>query len=239
MASENEKPAPKLDPEDLALRTRPRPVKRINRRVLALLTGTGLILIAIVFFVALDPPELFDRSDTGRELYRTENNPTPEGLDQLPSRYSDLEQRIELGPPLPGDLGSGIAQAERDLGIEATPNLPFRPDPEADAVRAERIRQARLAQQGRESDVFFQLTTRSTGLLDPTSAAADRSATVQDAQVFQPGSAVSRIFATTGPSDGRSFTDQNGQAAKQAFLNADVDDEIYSKNTLQDPISPY
>lgn len=239
MASENEKPAPKLDPEDLALRARPRPVKRINRRVLALLTGTGLVLIAGTFFVALDPPELFDQSETGRELYRTENNPTPEGLDQLPSRYSDLDPRIELGPPLPGDLGSGIAQAERDLGIESTPNLPFRPDPEADAVRAERIRQARLAQQGRESGVFFQLATRSSRLPDPTNTSVERSVPVQDAQVFQPDNVASRIFATTGPADTGSFTDQNGQGRKQAFLNADVDDEIYSKNTLQDPISPY
>jgi len=239
MAKEDKKPAPKLDPDDLALRARPRPVKRIKRRALAMLTGTGLVLIAGAFFVALDPPELFDRSEKDRELYRTENNPTPEGLERLPSRYSDLEPRIELGPPLPGDLGSGIAQAERDLGIEATSNLPFRPDPEADAVRAERIRQARLAQQGRESDLFFQLATRPAGLLGPSNATADHSAAVQDAQVFQPDNAVSRIFATTGPSDERSFTDQNGQTAKQAFLNSDVDDEIYSKNTLQDPISPY
>jgi len=239
MAKENEKPAPKLDPDDLVLRARPRPVKRINRRVLALLTGTGFVLIAAAFFVALDPPELFDRSVKGRELYRTENNPTPEGLERLPSRYSDLEPRIELGPPLPGDLGSGIAQAERDLGIEVTPNLPFRPDPEADAVRAERIRQARLAQQGRESGVFFQLATRSAGLLDPKSATADRSAPVQDVQVFQTDNTDSRIFAAAGPSVRGTLADQNGQDRKQAFLNASVDDEIYSKNTLQDPISPY
>ena len=95
--------------------------------------------------------------------------PAPEGLDRLPRRYSDIEtpaRRRErqagsdaprLGAPLPGDLGGAVLQAERELGLGAEP-LPFRPSPEDDAARAERIRQARLAQQGRESAVFFQLT---------------------------------------------------------------------------------
>ena len=54
--------APKVDPEDLMLRAAPRPVTRINRRVLIALSGTGLLLILGATIFALDPPRLFDRS---------------------------------------------------------------------------------------------------------------------------------------------------------------------------------
>ena len=92
--------APKVDAEDLMLRAAPRPVTRINRRVLIALSGTGLLLILGATIFALDPPRLFDRDDTGRELYRTENNPTPDGLEALPRRYSDIARPpVELGPP--------------------------------------------------------------------------------------------------------------------------------------------
>lgn len=242
MSKEKDGPAPKLDPEDLALRVKPRPVKRINRRVLILLSGTGLMLIFGAVVVALDPPSLFDRTETGRELYRTGNNPTPEGLDKLPSRYSDLKPAIELGPPLPGDLGPGIVRAERDLGIEGSPDLPFRPDPEADAARAERIRQARLAQQGRESDVFFQLTSGTAGRTAPAGQfdERDRQAGATPAlSTMQANNGILRNAGTVDPLGIGLQQDQNGQDRKLAFLNADVDDDIYSKHTLQDPVSPY
>ncbi len=68
---------PKVDPEELVLRAKPRPVTRINRRVLIALSGTGLLLILGATIFALDPPRLFDRDDTGRELYRTDSNRRP------------------------------------------------------------------------------------------------------------------------------------------------------------------
>jgi type IV secretion system protein VirB10 len=240
MTNEDTEPAPKLDPEDVVLRARPRPVRRINRRVLFLLSGTGLMLIFGAVIVALDPPNLFDRSETGRELYRTENNPTPEGLEQLPSRYSDLEPKIELGPPLPGDIGPAVVETERDLGIAPSGNLPFRPDPEADAARAERIRQARMAQQGRESDVFFQLTSGGADIAnafdvsgnEPATGTPQRPNRTNPFDVRRPAKA--DADALFGPG-----ADQNMQDRKLDFLNGEVDDEIYSPHTLQDPVSPY
>ena len=105
--------APKVDPEELALRAKPRPVTRINRRVLMLLSGTGLLLIFGATIFALDPPNLFDRDRAGTELYNIDNKPTPEGLESLPRRYSDLPKPVpELGPPLPGDLGGAVLDVE-------------------------------------------------------------------------------------------------------------------------------
>ncbi|MDZ5696717.1 TrbI/VirB10 family protein [Chelativorans sp. M5D2P16] len=243
MSNEDSGPAPKLDPEDLALRVKPRPVRRINRRVLFLLSGAGLMLIFGAVIVALDPPNLFDRGETGRELYRTENNPTPEGLEQLPSRYSDLEPKIELGPPLPGDIGPAVVETERDLGIAPSNNLPFRPDPEADAARAERIRQARMAQQGRESEVFFQLTSGGPDTANAFDMTGDRQArgTPPATNRTNPFDALRTpadvgADALFGPGTG---TDQNMQDRKPDFLNGEVDDEIYSPHSLQEPVSPY
>jgi type IV secretion system protein VirB10 len=225
--------AAKVDAEALALRARPQPVTRINRRVLILLSGTGLLLIFGATIFALDPPRLFDRSDTGRELYRTDRNPTPEGLEGLPRTYSDLPKPpVELGPPLPGDLGGAILDKERELGIE--PGLPFRPSPEDDAARAERIRQARLAQQGREAGVFFQLTSRvavttqadTNGIRTPISDTRNPFDALRDAEV---GAGLGLDLQS----------DQNLQGRKIDFLNQGVDAAIYNPHALQDPASPY
>ncbi|MDJ0683734.1 MAG: TrbI/VirB10 family protein [Alphaproteobacteria bacterium] len=233
--------ARKIDPEEIALRAQPRPVTRINRRVLILLSGTGLLLILGATIVALDPPRLFDRDDTGQELIRTENNPTPDGLEALPRRYSDIPQPpVALGPPLPGDVGPAVVSAERDLGIGPPPNLPFRPSSEDDAARAERIRQARLAQQGRESGVFFQLASRTA----PLGAGAGGRQSI--AEIARAAGAdrrspfdIARGEAQSGRLDPGLRNDQNLQGRKLDFLDQGVDPDIYNPHALQDPASPY
>lgn len=198
-----------------------------------------LIFGATIF--ALDPPRLFDRDHVGRELIRTDSNPTPDGLEALPRRYSDIPQpTIELGPPLAGDIGPAVVGAERELGITPPSELPFRPNPEDDAERAERIRQARLGQQGRESGVFFQLTSRTAGLaggaeeirsvVDIARAAGEDTRSPFDIAL---GDAVS------DPLDLDLQNDQNLQGRKLDFLGQGVDPEIYNPHRLQDPASPY
>ena len=227
----------KIDPEELALRAKPRPVSRINRKVLYLLTGTGLVLIFGATILALDPPSLFDRGETGRELYQTRNNPKPDGLENLPNRYSDIETP-KLGPPLPGDVGPAVVQKERELGIRPDGELPFRPSPIDDAERAERIRQARLAQQARESNVFFQLTTRAAGLVLPGVTTAKATVPDQNRAERNPFEAVG------DPKEHRPVefdleNDQNLQNRKLDFLNQKVETAIYNPHQLQDPASPH
>ena len=233
--------APKVDPEEIALRAQPRPVTRINRRVLFLLSGTGLLLIFGATIFALDPPRLFDEDDMGRELIRTENNPTPDGLAALPRRYSEIPQPpIELGPPLAGDIGPAVVGAERELGIAPPGQLPFRPNPEDDAERAERIRQARLAQQGRESGVFFQLTSRTAGAQgvagEPESVVGIARAAGED---MRSPFDIARGDATSGALALDLQNDQNFQGRKLDFLGEEVDSAIYNPHRLQDPASPY
>ena len=224
---------PKIDPADIELRAKPRPVTRINRRMLGLAVGAVGLLLFGVALVALDPPTFREEAEQ-RELFRTENTPTPEGLEALPRRYSDLPppDPPQLGPPLPGDLGQSIVEAERDFGIvlPETSETTFRPDPEADAERAERIRQARLAQQGREAGVFFQISSR------PASASAAIPPVVP---------ATAQTLQANTEQDGRRTleldreADPNLQGRKLDFLNQDVDAAIYNPHALQDPASPY
>ncbi len=233
--------AAKVDPDDLALRARPRPVTRINRRVLIALSGAGFLLIFGATIFALDPPRLFSRDEARRELYRTGNNPTPDGLEGLPRRYSDMapppeDPQIELGPPLPGDLGGPILEAERELGID--PDMPFRSNPEDDAARAERIRQARLAQQGREAGVFFQLTSRTAGATRLPSAEADPLAALGIAPNERDPLDTGGAAAQRAPLELDRENDQNLQGRKLDFLDQDVDADIYNPHALQDPASP-
>ena len=141
-------------PDDIELRVRPRPVRRINRKIL--MGGTALfsgLLFGAVWF-ALNPPDFRGRPQV-QELYNTDRKPTAEGLAGLPSTYDAISK---LGPPLPGDFGDALHKVETGKGAELPlGDRPFQPDPEAEIGRADRIRLARLAQQGRESKLFYTI----------------------------------------------------------------------------------
>ena len=150
------KPGPdplNVSQEDIELRVRPRPVSRINRKVLI----GGVSVIALLLFgavlFALDPPD-WRGARKPEELYNTDRKANAEGLSKLPSSYDAIPK---LGPPLPGDFGDAMQKADTGKGAELPlPGRSYQLDPEADLARADRIRLARLGQQGRESklDVF-------------------------------------------------------------------------------------
>jgi len=234
MSDISEPITPKINPEDLEIRAKPRPVTRINRKVLYLLSGTGLILIFGATIFALNPPSIFDKNPGGNELYNIDNKPSVDGLEGLPRKYSDLSKPPELGSPLPGDLGSAIIKIERDLGIPSAPALPFRPNPVEDAERAERIRQARLAQQGRESGVFFQLTLRNSGALPDTLTKLATAPTNAST-----GNLFSAISAAGSSANAPRQLNQNLQGRKLDFLNQKADGKIYNPHKLQTSASPY
>ncbi len=89
---------------ELAIRAKPRPVRRFNRKALM----GGAAILGIIMFtalaVALQVPSYDDES--GDELYNVTHKPMPDGLDQLPKTYAEIKPKPMLGPPLPGDLGA-------------------------------------------------------------------------------------------------------------------------------------
>ena len=99
--------------EAMQIRARPRPVSRINRKVLMLGACVGAIALFAVAGAALKPPRAAS-ADKNSEIYNTTNKRTPEGLTALPASYADVNTTMpRLGPPLAGDLGGTILAAER------------------------------------------------------------------------------------------------------------------------------
>lgn len=226
----------KIDPEQLELRAKPKPVTRISRKALYAGSALALTLIAGAVLVALDPPNWQD--GPRKELLETHRKQTPDGLEKLPSSYDRIPK---LGPPSPGDLGKTITRLERNLGIRPDVRQPlpsYRPDPEAEFERAERIRLARKAAQARESELFFAVRTKQAELpqrdkATPGERPANPSSQSELAALTALASLPNPDNNTTGDAD------PNGQRAKLAFLKQGPDEAIYNKHGEQTPVSLY
>ncbi len=139
--------------EGIELRARPRPVLRLRKSMVVLGAGVVLVLLLGTTLIALKPPRL--REATGTELYNVDHRPKPEALDRLDK--ARREPPVQLGGPLPGDLGSAVVRTERQLGLDPAP---YRADAELNDARAARIQAARREVQAREAGVFFALANR-------------------------------------------------------------------------------
>ena len=128
--------------QPMRLHAEPPRVTRLSRKVLAGLGAVLLLSIGGALIYALQGPE---RGGTSEELYSTENRTTADGLTGLPSDYTGPA----LGPPLPGDLGGPILDAQ-NRGQPVTPPVIAAPAPDPDEQR-------RLAEEeaARLSSVFF------------------------------------------------------------------------------------
>ena len=220
-------PQAKIDPERLELRAKPRPITRISRKVLYAGSALVLIFISGAVLIALDPPDWKDGQRT--ELIDARRNQTPEGIEKLPSSYEGIPK---LGPPNPGDLGKSITQLERDLNIQPRPLPSFKPDPEEEFRRAERIRLAKLAAKANGSDVFFTIRARPAG----TGVTSDQSVRANTGANFDP---LAVFNALNQPPPTATRVDPNGQNGKLAFLQNGPDGKIYNEHTIQKPVSPY
>ena len=147
--------APSADTaEPMRLRGSPPRVTRLSRRVLAGLGLVGALGVGGALIYALQTPDNGAGSD---ELYSTENRNTADGLNELPSDYTGPV----LGPPLPGDLGRPILDAQ-ERGQPVPP-----PAINAPAVGPEEQRRLAEEEAARTSRVFFQTAT---GVARETSA---------------------------------------------------------------------
>lgn len=138
---------PKLDPETLAIRTRPPRAIRFKRGVIIAIAAIGSVSLIAVTWMALRP-HLLQRLDSQAELSEPNARPSSDMLDGVPSTYSDVPR---LGPPLPGDLGKPIL--EHQQAIAGTVDPAGQQIQQAEA--AERERQLSELKAARESDVLI------------------------------------------------------------------------------------
>lgn len=225
---------PKADPESLALRAKPRPVTRLNRRVLVIGAGVGAAAVLGATIWSLQAPKRHS-GESPSELYNVDRVSRADTFEHLPKDYSDIPmpeaapvsepEPPVLGEPLPGEWGGPILHAQRNGGRYDGGYV----DP---AVHA---------QTGRESDVdvaaksalFFRSSNPSAGSSAKQTAATS---SVEDIEQ-QPFNAGALVPVSAQPADPTAA--QNRQDQKQAFLDRGGDSATRNPNSLQLPASPY
>ncbi|ATE65665.1 TrbI/VirB10 family protein [Rhizorhabdus dicambivorans] len=141
-------PAPKVDPETLAIRARPARAIRFRRGVIVAIAALGSISLMAVAWVALKP-RVFGTVADRQELSEPSNRPSTDSLNGLPSTYGDVPK---LGPPLPGDLGRPILEHQRQMAAETGSSV----DAAGQAAAQEPERRLAELKAARESGVLVQ-----------------------------------------------------------------------------------
>ncbi|WP_192254214.1 TrbI/VirB10 family protein [Mesorhizobium silamurunense] len=188
--------------QSMRLRAEAPRVTRLSRKVLAGIAFVASLGIGGALIYAL---QTRNTGSHGEELYSTSNRQPAEGLASLPRDYTGPI----LGPPLPGDLGRPILDAQN----KGQPVVP----PTIATPTVDEAEQRRLAEQeaARTSRVFFQ-----TGAGASTTTEA-------------PGNGDTSDLAGSG------ITGQTAQDRQLAFLNAAADRRTVARDRVTAPASPY
>ena len=141
-------PAPKLDPETLAIRTRPPRAIRFKRGAIIAIAATGSTGLVALTWIALSP-HLPRHGETPSELSQPDSRPSTDALNGAPATYGDVPR---LGPPLPGDLGKPILEHQQSMATAINPADQQLQQAEA----AERERRLAELKAARESGVLVQ-----------------------------------------------------------------------------------
>lgn len=224
---------PKVDPETLALRASPRPVVRLNRRMLVVLGG-GLAAVILGATIWSLQPQRRDRNPAA-ELYNVDRVAKTESLDRLPKDYTGLPARPAsvpmLGEPLPGDLGPAIVKAQQSMEVRA-------PGGGVDPAQAERL----AAEEAARSSVFFRATGAGNGAKQAVALSAAGAAQFAQSAARQPFDVAAGLSAgatSAQPAQADPTAVQNRQDQKEAFLAKTGDAATRNPGALQLPASPY
>ena len=208
---------PKEAPESLELRAKPRPVTRLNPRMLAAVVGGLSAAVLGAMLWSLQPQQRRQGAEPN-ELYNVDRVARSEGLEQLPADYSQLPppptpEVPQLGPPLPGDLGGPILRAEQQ-GYGHGP----------DAAEADRLARLKEAEDAALSSVFFQTSSaRKSSVASGGGAQADP----MTLGMTSPGAETGTLGTPTQ------------QERNETFLSRSVNTQIRNSGLLQMPESPY
>lgn len=148
-------PPPKVDPETLALRGKAPQIIRFKRGAIIGIAAMGALAIVGVTWIALKPATFKLIADTETQIH-AENKRPPDALAGGPKSYADVPK---LGPPLPGDLGKPILDAQRKMASEDGSSSMADQDAlnAAQAAEAERQRREAELRKVREAGVMLPL----------------------------------------------------------------------------------
>lgn len=127
-------------------------VVRLSRKAIGVASAAGLALVGGALLYALQPAS----QDGSEELFNTDGVAVADGLASAPSDYSQVPQ---LGPPLPGDLGKPILDAQDRGAVAELPPIGAQPQPPpSQGISPEEAARQRLEQEreaARGSRLFF------------------------------------------------------------------------------------
>ena len=217
--------------DDLEIRSRPKPVSRVNRKMVILAVSVLLGVMMAISFYALEPKT--KKAGEQKTLYNITHKKKAEGLEDLPKTYQDIKRSYpKLGAPHMGDMGPAIHAAEIEAGVVMAEGdeQPFRPSYIEESRRAEKIRKARQQSMARESAVFFQT---SGAVLTPETGKDTASSPAGDLMDLQ------RLMALNPGNAAPSANSLSAQDRKKAFLQQGPDKTALSQNGLINLLSPY
>ena len=202
-----------VDPETaVRLRGVPPRVMRLSRKAIGTASAFGFALVGGALIYALQP----QGNEASTELFNTDGIAVADSLAGAPKDYGHVPR---LGPPLPGDLGKPILDAQRRGDIAELPPIGAQSsgtaaDPAADAAQAARQRAQQERDAARSSNLFFG-----------GGSSGSRTGPVQ-----QPAT------DTVLPPPATAL--QSGAAGKVGFLERAVDRRTVSAERLTGPGSP-
>ncbi|MGE8134121.1 TrbI/VirB10 family protein [Novosphingobium subterraneum] len=201
--------APPADPESaVKLRGDPPRVMRLSRKAIGIASACGFAVIGGALIYALQPAG----RKGAEELYNTDGVAVADNLAGAPKDYGQVPK---LGPPLPGDLGRPILDAQRRGDVANLPPIgaqsPAAPvNPAIAAADAARQRAEQEREAARGSRLFFGGGA--------------------------PGSGGAGLAALPPPAEGqpatRAAAPQSDAAGKQAFLERASDRRTVSAERL-------
>ena len=127
-------------------------VVRLSRKAIGIASAVGLSLVGGALLYALQPAS----QGSEEELFNTDGVAVADGLASAPRDYSQVPR---LGPPLPGDLGKPILDAQERGAVAALPPVGAQPPPpppqgiSPEEAARQRLEQEREAARG--SRLFF------------------------------------------------------------------------------------
>jgi type IV secretion system protein TrbI len=192
---------------DLRLHPERPPVTRLSRKVLIGLASLAIAAVLAAVIWAFESRR--DAKEAGPELYNTEHKTPADEVAKLPRDYTVPPGVPPLGPPLPGDLGRPMLQAQGPQGGA---------DPQ----------QQRLAQEteaARTSRLFTSSTTVNRVPSPPASSATTRTGTPELAAERPPIDADSiqnmqdrKLAFLNGPIDKRTVSGERLQAPASRYV---------------------
>ncbi len=185
-------------------------VTRLSRRALA---GIGLVASVGIGGALIYALQTNNSGKPAQELYSTDNRATADGLAGLPHDYTGVPQ---LGPPLPGDLGRPILNAQNRGQSVPTPMMAAAPNPGPSAEEQRRLQEIDAA---RTSKLF--------------SGAEARTATTTAAATPNPQSTPNLASLGLAPTPAT----PSAQDRQNAFLTADADRRTVTPDRVQAPAS--